>query len=830
MASFQDLLKNYSIEDIQKILGNEQNSSSTDDLAQDDEIPSPEKLASSMPSWAQDVHMEMGKQAAGGMGAAGVMGTVKGRSPASTNDVDPDLIKQFKSSKLKDEMSMVGPKNQFGNPTMDEGYRESLDRLTPKGMKGLASSRQDTVDQIIQDLAKEQSKKEKMYGKVFKPVLEKDAVREKLINRYADKLEPSFDAEGQGKFKFADQEVISPKNASNVDELVDASKAAIGAEEGAQQAFNFGKGSAQAASELEAMNPIDRKFAQLLEELKGLGGKIPGKLGELASSIQNSKAAQVAGDIASSKVVQKGVGVPLAAYGAYSDAKEAKEKFDKGDYENAAASGVGAVGNAALGAELLGSTAASGIGLPLVGMKLSHDLGNYVSEKMGGEYKGPSQGGGGEPQVEPPNQPGSKVQTSDYSPSGSSFGKDFHPPMALPQEKSFEDNEELVKEEQPSEPETSSEADSFKQQLVDNLLKRIQLEQGFSENNVANLKDIQDKARMMRMIEGVVNAAGEIGTGITGVKSGFNVAPTKISVLGPMADQMEKDFKDRIEAEKDDPNSQYSAGFRNMAKPYLQKLGLPENILDKMGGRQAGALLPVLQKDYESLLSKQFKDNYLKEQAKLRLDAQKEKRDDKIELQHDKNMKNFYDYALKPETLRTGNISKNKSIVDQGDRIWALIGKDPAHYKNVTEGQMFELIGAMDTMINQQSTVAGREHLKKSFETARAKLAGLARYGSNKPVPVGAEAFVKQIADTVKREQNTAQQKLNKFYDKITSIIPKETRKARKAEIDEFMNKLSDTELDFFTDAQEKAIEHVMKNNKVSREEAIEGLKNAGKL
>ena len=113
MASFQDLLKNYSIEDIQKILGNEQNSSSTDDLAQDDEIPSPEKLASSMPSWAQDVHMEMGKQAAGGMGAAGVMGTVKGRSPASTNDVDPDLIKQFKSSKLKDEMSMVGPKKSI---------------------------------------------------------------------------------------------------------------------------------------------------------------------------------------------------------------------------------------------------------------------------------------------------------------------------------------------------------------------------------------------------------------------------------------------------------------------------------------------------------------------------------------------------------------------------------------------------------------------------------------------------------------------------------------------------------------------------------------------
>lgn len=132
-----------------------------------------------------------------------------------------------------------------------------------------------------------------------------------------------------------------------------------------------------------------------------------------------------------------------------------------------------------------------------------------------------------------------------------------------------------------------------------------------SENTREALANVQSQANNYRRLQLLLEGSSELGSGIAGAISGYKVEPTKSKTFENLAGQVEKDWKDRVEVEQDDPNSSYSKGFRQYAKPFLKKIGFKEDALDKMSGKQ----IAFISKDLKDAYDTKVKSDYYRENA-----------------------------------------------------------------------------------------------------------------------------------------------------------------------------------------------------------------------
>lgn len=421
-------------------------------------------------------------------------------------------------------------------------------------------------------------------------------------------------------------------------------------------------------------------------------------------------------------------------------------------------------------------------------------------------------------------------------------------PVAKTDDEEFEDDSDLIggttdPEARKKLLETQASLHEQSSNPQEEMLRRtIASQQGFTNNTVENLKAAQEEARQANatqmMLEGIAKmTGGALGLGSNSVPK---VDKDAFKGIGEAGDQKVKDFVAQTEKEKDDAGSAYSNQMRDIARTELAQAGFdPKIINDKMSASQIAALNPTFASmmkhkddmDLKRELAKQHSEE-LKFKYKV-LDANKqEKQQIHEEEAADKEMLHFGDQIAKADNSRMSNIGKAKSIVNQADRLFQLTGHDESKFDKLSEGQIYELIGGMDSLINTQSTVSGREHLAKTFESLKSKLMGFARYGSNAPVGRQAGDFVKQLYETIKRERGVGEEQLKGYYNSLKSNLSDKTLKLRGDKAERMVTAWADSLAHkmFYDDATESGIRAVMNKNNVSREKAIKALQDAGKI
>lgn len=316
-----------------------------------------------------------------------------------------------------------------------------------------------------------------------------------------------------------------------------------------------------------------------------------------------------------------------------------------------------------------------------------------------------------------------------------------------------------------------------------------------SQNTIDALTQVQDKANRLRMMNLFIQGASQTGRGIAGAMSGYTVKPDEpFKALDAMADTIEAQYKERAAKEGDDPNSEFSKLITNFGNKMLQKIGVEDNPLTGLSANAATKLMPIIKDWYEA----DTKANYVRDQKQR-------DREYKEELIADKEVQKISDNLAKIDRSTKSNIAKPRSIVYQIDRMLALTGRNGENIPNLTGAEVLELIGGLDNIMNNQSTVAGRQKLAEEFNTLSGDIRDIIRYVSNNPVPRGADEFVKRLYKTILREREISNSQLRHYYGTVMAGISDKTLQMRKDKIDQiFDSYLKPFEYEQTSDAIEK--------------------------
>lgn len=169
----------------------------------------------------------------------------------------------------------------------------------------------------------------------------------------------------------------------------------------------------------------------------------------------------------------------------------------------------------------------------------------------------------------------------------------------------------VAESEEESDPAAVSNLFSKKSPVVD----QSPLPVGFTENTVEGLRKAQEDANQQQRMGILRKSANSIASGLIAQgshsQSGGEEEANKIQdELTSMGHNKVKQFQDRGEKEKDDPNSSASVNMREFARPMMQKLGIkmPEN----MSYSQMEKVSPMIIKMYEGQEARQARSDDLK--------------------------------------------------------------------------------------------------------------------------------------------------------------------------------------------------------------------------
>lgn len=356
------------------------------------------------------------------------------------------------------------------------------------------------------------------------------------------------------------------------------------------------------------------------------------------------------------------------------------------------------------------------------------------------------------------------------------------------------------------------------------------------------LKDAQNKRNFNNSLERMVMASEKIGKAIAGgnaaqFKPDYSMSEAAIRDN----DKYITDLQERKKAEGTDSNSGYSKGLRDWAK---QSYGID---LKGASAEQVEKIAPYLSKQYEAEQERQNKKSLLEEKNKERqYEASERSKDRGIKLaemaqsaQDRQDAKNAARYdtdfrrlgeKLTEETASSRSVlGKAANISRSADAINALASQIPDP-NDLDTRQIQEIARNLDAMLSSgASTISGTEKLVP--HTASGDSAKIAEYIAGIPKGANQAEFVHRMVDTVNREKALAQKQIGVAKTKITSGYGH----LEKADSERYhgilkAHGIDNTDEDSYSDAQEKGIQRVMNDNKVSREQAVKALKNAGKL
>lgn len=336
----------------------------------------------------------------------------------------------------------------------------------------------------------------------------------------------------------------------------------------------------------------------------------------------------------------------------------------------------------------------------------------------------------------------------------------------------------------------------------------------FGRNNLStvdNLKQAQQSRDSDMDIAEIMRLSALLGSSQSGVKNEY---------LEGAADRLDKrsgnkvaDLEQQVGAQKSDPTSAVSQGYRDMMKQF----GV--NIQGDASAADMEKIAPWIAKAYEGEQGRENQRVLVGEKAKDRAAYLQGKKADKNSLEQD----HFIERASK----QLGAVAKDYAKVRQAAQL-----ADGMDNKNAVAQvtALYNLISSLDP----QSTVReGEIHLATSAGGLSGKIETVFSQLSRDPQLID-EKTIQSIKSEIKRIATI--QKGN--YDARSQVFRNQAKSRgvedRFNEIDPYSEenilsgKSSGGGQDF--DKEEKGIQRVMDNNKVSREEAIKALQKAGKL
>lgn len=336
----------------------------------------------------------------------------------------------------------------------------------------------------------------------------------------------------------------------------------------------------------------------------------------------------------------------------------------------------------------------------------------------------------------------------------------------------------------------SSQTRSQQPSSVSPVVPSSTVNEGFTENTVQNLKNVQEQAARLKNFEDLSNTATILAGAAAGER--HRATPSNVDELVKMgeqkkkdADSLVKDFQARGEQEKNDPGSAASAQARQLARAMMKQAGLGINIPDNVSAADLEKRFPQLQ---HMATSKQMLDERreLMNLKREEMASNKESaRSDKLDKEFDANVIKFNSNLDKPELSGARSAAgKNVLISQYADRINTLIKSAPKNdYNNLTNQQVYEIAKSLDAMLSLGApTVAGTKEITPS--SIQSILAGYSQKASNAPAGAQLGKFVENIKDTIDREKKLADKQIGDFYEVAKQGIPERQYKARQSDYD----------------------------------------------
>lgn len=328
------------------------------------------------------------------------------------------------------------------------------------------------------------------------------------------------------------------------------------------------------------------------------------------------------------------------------------------------------------------------------------------------------------------------------------------------------------------------------------------LEEGFSNNTVANLQAEQDAANKTKELNAALRNLNLFSSGLMGGnKAALKPNNEGFDVSDKMADEKVSQFKERVDKEKDDPNSNYSKEFKAFIEPMLKEIGINPAVIAKASASQIKEMLPWSGKLYEGKQNREMRETIANENRMAREDIRAEKKAEKRKLS-DKQVEGINEFD---DTVNKAQAA----LVTLGNKagwVGPVDGRIPDIVRPADEVAFRSAVGRMSDAYRKLITGAGASNLELS------KL----------------EGRLPQATDS-----------LSQFKAKAQNLI-KETKKAKETHLSNYQKQGkdaspfqtssssgTDTEFD---DSTERGIKRVMESNQISREEAIEALREAGRL
>jgi hypothetical protein len=493
-----------------------------------------------------------------------------------------------------------------------------------------------------------------------------------------------------------------------------------------------------------AAAPMEEAAAPgMLQKLSALPEESLAKMGPIGQKILQSRAAGLLGK------GMAGVSIPL-------EIANAKDNFSKGENMSGTMNLAGAGSGAAA---LAGSPAA----LPLGMMSGGYALGNAVSDKMGGEYKGPV--APNDPNAEPTTPPvvppgqnstppqgmGPFADISKYKPSmnGLSFGTSGS--WDDPKKEEDDSGRSIAA----SVREKMSEKGGGPKEARD-LASALSQDDGFSENTVENLRTQQEAANKEKTLNSLIRNLNKVTSAQIGKAHHSAVTPDDelLRDEDKVADNKVTQFKERLAKEAEDPNSKSSKKAIAFAAPLLKQAGFDPKMLNGMSQAELEKKFPIISSMMKAKDDRESREEIARQRSLDRQAALKIHGDNKKAVDVDKYANKLKD-DLDPNKARGGNLAKSQLMINNAERLEALFNQFPDG--NVPKAQTQELATGVAALINGGS--AQSQHQIDSIvpESLKGKGAdAISKWITNNPMGREQQGFIKLIKETTMREKDTA--------------------------------------------------------------------------
>lgn len=287
-----------------------------------------------------------------------------------------------------------------------------------------------------------------------------------------------------------------------------------------------------------------------------------------------------------------------------------------------------------------------------------------------------------------------------------------------------------------------------------------------SIGSLENLLAAQNAANNVRSVNQGSQGLDLISAGIAGLGSNSIVKPSGQALFkqqGEAGDKITADYKDAVVMEKHDPNSPVSKAIQKYAK----KLGFDPKGLSAADMEK---VMPYVSKAFDAQENRKAR----KDELALRLSemnqrfalAREQKAADKEEKNKITDLKTAHSRLDKVGNKIIPGLASARSAfgrmagtIRSAEALKKLVADQPLN--SIDSRQVYELARGLDSMLSQsQGTIAGTDHLIP--RTLQSDIAKIKEYGSNGPVGLNQQKFVKKTMKLLEREFQLAEEQMKK--------------------------------------------------------------------